>query len=76
MDTSGTTGLESATLHGGPADGLRVQVTHRPRALQVTYPCEVSSPPEGMRAEALYIYRRDLKVHSEPLRYGYDAASP
>ncbi|MCW7946044.1 hypothetical protein AAW14_29610 [Streptomyces hygroscopicus] len=76
MDASSTTGPESATLHGGPADGLRVQVTHRPRALQVTYPCELSSPPGGMRAEALYIYRRDLKVQTEPLRYGFDAASP
>ncbi|MGA6152357.1 hypothetical protein ACPEIC_03385 [Stenotrophomonas sp. NPDC087984] len=42
----------------------------------MTYPCEVDAALGGVRAEALYIYRRDLRVEHEPLRYGFDAASP
>ncbi|MFI0767851.1 hypothetical protein ACH4TQ_23645 [Streptomyces sp. NPDC021218] len=76
METSAATGQEAAVLDDGPADGLRVRVTGRPRAIQVTYPCEVDAALGGVRAEALYIYRRDLRVEHEPLRYGFDAASP
>ncbi|MER6980536.1 hypothetical protein [Streptomyces carpinensis] len=67
---------ETAVLDGGPADGLRMKVSDRPRVIQVTYPCPVEAAPPGVRAEGVYIYRRDYGVTSEPLRYGFDAASP
>ena len=63
-------------LDGGPADGLRMKVADRPKVIQVTYPCQVDAPPDGVRAEALYVYRRDVRIKSEPLRYGFDVASP
>jgi hypothetical protein len=53
-----------------------MQVAGRPSVLQVTYPCRVESPADGVRVEALYVYRRHLGVHDEPLTYGYDSASP
>lgn len=53
-----------------------MRVTDRPRTIQVTYPCELEAPSNGVRAEALHIYRRDFRVKSEPLRYGFDGASP
>ncbi|KNB50731.1 hypothetical protein [Streptomyces caatingaensis] len=67
---------EKARLEGGPADGVRVRVTGRPGVLQVAYPCPTVGPAGGAQVEALYLYRRDLTVTEEPLRYGYDAASP
>ncbi|BAU87449.1 hypothetical protein [Streptomyces laurentii] len=70
---------ESALLVGGPADGLRVTVTGRPRVLQVTYPCAVEGAgPEaaGVRVEALHVYRLDQGAPDGPPRYGYDPASP
>ncbi|OIJ98464.1 hypothetical protein BIV24_06260 [Streptomyces colonosanans] len=70
------TAWESAVLDGGPADGLRMKVADRPQVIQVAYPCQVDTPPDGMRAEALYIYRRNVRIKSEPLRYGFDVASP
>ncbi|MER7790314.1 hypothetical protein [Streptomyces sp. NPDC097640] len=76
MKTGDATGSETATLDGGPAGGLRMRVTGRPETIQVTYPCEVDAPPGDVRAEALYIYRLDYRVKHEPLRYGFDGASP
>lgn len=76
MDLHVATQWETAVLAGGPADGLRMQVAGRPSVVQVTYPCRVDSPADGARVEALYVYRRQLGVHSEPLTYGYDSASP
>lgn len=76
MDLHVATKWETAVLTGGPADGLRMQVAGRPAVLQVTCPCRVESPVDGVRVEALYVYRRQLGVHSEPLAYGYDSASP
>ncbi|WEO99408.1 hypothetical protein A6P39_038210 [Streptomyces sp. FXJ1.172] len=77
MATTEVTGWETAVLEGGPADGLRMKVSGRPRVIQVTYPCKVEAvPPDGVRAEAVYLYRRDYAVTSEPLRYGFDIASP
>ncbi|MFF4798901.1 hypothetical protein ACFY1U_10875 [Streptomyces sp. NPDC001351] len=76
METIGVTGWETAVLSGGPADGLRMKVSDRPRVIQVTYPCQVEAGPQGLRAEAVYLYRRDYGVTSEPLRYGFDIASP
>ncbi|MEU1306402.1 hypothetical protein [Streptomyces shenzhenensis] len=77
MNASDVTGRESAVLDGGPADGLRMEVSGRPRVIQVTFPCEVDAPPRaGVRAEAVFVYRRDFRVKDEPLRYGYDIASP
>ncbi|QHA09414.1 hypothetical protein GQF42_05015 [Streptomyces broussonetiae] len=71
------TGWETARLDGGPADGLRMKVSGRPRVIQVTYPCKVeAAAPDGVHAEAVYVYRRDYAVSDEPLRYGYDIASP
>lgn len=72
------TGRESAVLDGGPADGLRMQVTDRPRVIQVTIPCDVDAVPPwpGVRADAVFVYRRDFRVRNEPLRYGFDVASP
>ncbi|WP_030760513.1 hypothetical protein [Streptomyces griseus] len=68
-------GWEPALLVGGPADGVRVRVRDRPALVQVTYPCEVEDPVDGMRATAVHVYRRDAR---EPglLRYGYDPAAP
>ncbi|WP_153541559.1 hypothetical protein [Streptomyces sp. RB17] len=77
METTEVTGWETAVLEGGPADGLRMKVSDRPRVIQVTYPCQVeAAPPGGVRAEAVYLYRRDYTVTTEPLRYGFDIASP
>ncbi|KPI05819.1 hypothetical protein OK074_4309 [Actinobacteria bacterium OK074] len=90
MRTSGVTATEDAQAHaeweyaeldGGPASGLRLRVSDRPKAIQVTLPCELVDPvdpttPAGLRVEALYIYRRDLRVKTEPLRYGFDGVSP
>ncbi|MEU9451888.1 hypothetical protein [Streptomyces sp. NPDC048277] len=70
------TGWETAVLTGGPADGLRVKVPDRPRVLQVTHPCQVEAGPDGVRVAGVYVYRRDYAVDSEPLRYGFDIASP
>jgi hypothetical protein len=67
---------ESAVLTGGPADGLRMKVCDRPHAIQVTYPCTVEEAPPGVRAEAVFVYRRNHGVTGEPLGYGFDAASP
>ncbi|MYT32305.1 MULTISPECIES: hypothetical protein [unclassified Streptomyces] len=68
---------EAAVLDGGPADGLRMRVTDRPAVIQVTYPCALEgASATGVRAEALYIYRRDFRVKEAPLRYGLDGASP
>ncbi|EST29030.1 hypothetical protein M878_21460 [Streptomyces roseochromogenus subsp. oscitans DS 12.976] len=36
----------------------------------------VDAAPPGVRAEGVYVYRRDYGVTAEPLRYGYDVASP
>ncbi|MFE5092490.1 hypothetical protein ACFRCI_19470 [Streptomyces sp. NPDC056638] len=76
MDANDLTGSESAILDGGPADGLCMRVTDRPSVLQVTYPCQLEAPPGGVQVEALYVYRRDPGVRSEPLGYGFDGASP
>jgi len=85
VESNDAPGWENAILEGGPADGLRMRVTDRPGVLQVTYPCPVDSSPDeaegkkgahGVQVEALYVYRRDLRVRSEPLKYGYDRASP
>ncbi|MFJ6405884.1 hypothetical protein ACIQK9_10215 [Streptomyces hydrogenans] len=73
--TDDTTEWESALLAGGPADGVRVRVRGRPGLIQVTYPCEVEEPREGMRATAVYVYRRDGRSPGR-LRYGYDPAAP
>ncbi|MFD8719206.1 hypothetical protein ACFV2H_14695 [Streptomyces sp. NPDC059629] len=75
-ETADVTGWETAVLDGGPADGLRMKVLDRPRVIQVTYPCRLETAPDGVRAEAVYVYRRDYAVDSEPLRYGFDIASP
>jgi hypothetical protein len=54
-----------------------MKVSGRPRVIQVTYPCRIeAAPPGGVRAEAVYVYRRDYGVTDEPLRYGFDIASP
>ncbi|MFF8404744.1 hypothetical protein ACF1AB_40700 [Streptomyces sp. NPDC014846] len=77
METTEVTGWEIAVLDGGPAHGLRMKVSDRPRTVQVTCPCQVEGASvEGMRAEAVYVYRRDHTVTEEPLRYGFDIASP
>ncbi|MFS4094331.1 hypothetical protein [Streptomyces sp. AF1A] len=77
METTEVTGWEYAVLEGGPADGLRMKVNARPRVIQVTYPCQVeATSPDGVRAEAVFLYRRDYSVTEEPLRYGFDIASP
>ncbi|WP_306311052.1 hypothetical protein [Streptomyces hydrogenans] len=69
------TDRETALLAGGPADGVRVRVRGRPGLIQVTYACEVEEPREGMRATAVYVYRRDGRSPG-CLRYGYDPAAP
>ncbi|MFH9489501.1 hypothetical protein ACH4LZ_08865 [Streptomyces halstedii] len=77
METADTTtGQETAVLDGGPADGLRMEVADRPQVIQVTYPCQVEAAPNGVRVDEVYVYRRDYAVTSEPLRYGFDVASP
>ncbi|MEU7424818.1 hypothetical protein [Streptomyces sp. NPDC040750] len=77
VPTSVVTGWEVAVLDGGPAAGLRMRVCDRPRVIQVTYPCRpAAGSPDGVRAEAVYLYRRDYTVTGGPLRYGYDIASP
>ncbi|TWV56082.1 hypothetical protein FRZ03_05345 [Streptomyces misionensis] len=73
---SDATVWETAVLEGGPGDGWRVRVSGRPRVLQVTCPCPVEAAPPGARAEGVYVYRRDYEVRTEPLRYGFDVASP
>ncbi|ARP74576.1 hypothetical protein LK07_32410 [Streptomyces pluripotens] len=71
------TGWQIAVLDGGPAHGLRVKVSGKPRVIQVTYPCQVeATSPDGVRAEAVHLYRRDYTITDEPLRYGFDVASP
>ncbi len=72
----GVMGQEAAVLVGGPADGLRLKVAGRPWVLQVSFPCQTEAPRGGVRVEAVYVYRRDPRVKSEPLRYGFDVASP
>lgn len=67
---------EEAVLTGGPADGVRVWVSDRPPVIQVTRPCEVRPPGGGLRADAVYVYRRDGNTPSGAVSYGYDIASP
>ncbi|MFG2352079.1 hypothetical protein [Streptomyces sp. NPDC048521] len=77
METTEVTGWEIAVLDGGPADGLRMKVSDRPRVIQVTYPCQVEAEsPDGLRVEAVYLYRRDYTVTDGAVRYGFDIASP
>ncbi|MFI9644715.1 hypothetical protein ACIHAA_00240 [Streptomyces sp. NPDC052040] len=76
MDVHVTTKWETAVLSGGPANGLRMRVADRPSVLQVTYPCRVEDPADGVQVAALYVYRRRPGSRSEPLAYGYDSASP
>ncbi|MEV7892156.1 hypothetical protein ACWD3I_48770 [Streptomyces sp. NPDC002817] len=76
MGTGGASAGEIAVLDGGPADGMKVRVTDRPRLIQVTSPCEVEDPADGTRVEALYLYRRVHGVSDEPLRYSFDVTSP
>ncbi|OON77279.1 hypothetical protein [Streptomyces tsukubensis] len=76
MYTDGARGWEAAVLDGGPADGVRMRVADRPGVVQVTYPCQVEPRVEAMQVEALYVYRRDPRVRGEPLRYGFDGATP
>ncbi|MGF1342467.1 MULTISPECIES: hypothetical protein [unclassified Streptomyces] len=76
METADVTGREAAVLDGGPADGLRMEVADRPPVIQVAYPCQAEDAPRGVRVEAVYVYRRDYTVTGEPLRYGFDVASP
>ncbi|WP_233518335.1 hypothetical protein [Streptomyces corynorhini] len=75
-ETATETAWEIAVLDGGPADGVRMRVADRPSVVQVTYPCELDGPAGGAQVEALFVYRRDLRVKGEPLRYGVDLASP
>ncbi|MFJ9823897.1 hypothetical protein ACIRSU_05920 [Streptomyces sp. NPDC101160] len=74
------TDQESALLVGGPASGLRVTVTGRPRMLLVTYPCAVDPDCLEVRGEvkvdAVHVYRLDPHPADGPPRYGYDPASP
>ena len=76
MDAITATDRETAVLDGGPADGMRVKVSGRPRVIQVTCPCEAEPPRAGVRVEGVYVYRRDHRVTEPPLRYGFDIASP
>jgi hypothetical protein len=64
---------ETATLGGGPADGMTVRVADRPAVLQVVYPCSVEEPASDAQVQALYVYRRRPGA---PLSYGFDAATP
>ncbi|MCX4553976.1 hypothetical protein OG204_31240 [Streptomyces sp. NBC_01387] len=76
METESTTNWEAAVLVGGPANGLQLRVADRPWVVQVTYPCEHDSPAGGARVQALYVYRRDPRAAGQPVRYGFDVASP
>ncbi|GGU47968.1 hypothetical protein [Streptomyces violascens] len=79
MDADDTMGWESVELDGGPGHGLRVRVAGRPGVLQVTYPCAVEPQAENVSVHALFIYRRDTRRRTggdQPVRYGFDAASP
>ncbi|WP_108932828.1 hypothetical protein [Streptomyces ardesiacus] len=76
MDTTDATNWETALLTGGPVDGAHMRVTGRPWVIQVTRPCAPDGVPDGVRVEAVYVYRRDARVKDQPLRYGFDAASP
>lgn len=67
---------ETAVLEGGPADGLRVQVLNCASVLQVTYPCPVEPSSDEPAVQALFIYRRDPFPTGQPVRYGFDSASP
>ncbi len=64
---------ETAVLVGGPAEGLRITVSDRPAVVQVARPCAIDESADGMQAHAIYLYRRR---RGEPLRYGFDPASP
>ncbi|NUQ96078.1 MAG: hypothetical protein HOY79_05765 [Streptomyces sp.] len=64
---------EWALLEDGPADGARVQVPDRPRVLQVTADCPVEGEMPDLRVAAIHVYRRK---RGQPLRYGWDWASP
>ncbi|MGW4568581.1 hypothetical protein ACWEN3_41615 [Streptomyces sp. NPDC004561] len=75
METTDTL-WKTAVLDGGPGDGLRMRVSDRPRVIQVTHPCAVGTAPPGVRAEGVFVCRRDYGVTGEPLRYGFDIASP
>ncbi|MFE3187284.1 hypothetical protein ACFXKR_41635 [Streptomyces violascens] len=79
MTVDDTARWESAELDGGPAHGLRMRIAGRPAVLQVTYPCVVESQAEGVSVQALFIYRRHPRRRAsgdQPVRYGFDAASP
>ncbi|MCF1507511.1 hypothetical protein [Streptomyces glomeratus] len=76
MDLHVPTKWETAVLAGGPADGLRMQVAGRPSVVQVTHPCRVETPADGVQVAALYVYRRRLGETGGILTYGYDSASP
>ncbi|MEV7864723.1 hypothetical protein AB0P17_01145 [Streptomyces sp. NPDC088124] len=76
MNDRGSTEWEIAVLDGGPANGVRMRVADRPSVVQVTYPCELDGPSGGAQVDALFVYRRDPRVQGEPLRYGFDLASP
>ncbi|AZM79820.1 hypothetical protein D1J63_36415 [Streptomyces sp. KPB2] len=76
METTEATSWETAVLTGGPADGAHMKVTGRPWVIQVTRACAPDDVPDGVRVEAVYVYRRDARVKDRPLRYGFDAASP
>ncbi|MEV6668897.1 hypothetical protein [Streptomyces sp. NPDC051162] len=76
MTHDGVAEWETAVLEGGPADGALIRLVDRPGVVQVTHPCAVEDSTSGMRVEALYVYRRDLRVKEAPLRYGFDPASP
>jgi hypothetical protein len=51
VETTEVTGWETAVLDGGPADGLRMKVSDRPRVIQVTYPCPVEADEDGRRGD-------------------------
>jgi hypothetical protein len=53
-----------------------MKVTGRPWVIQVTRACAPDDVPDGVRVEAVYVYRRDARMKDQPLRYGFDAASP
>ncbi|WP_116214968.1 hypothetical protein [Streptomyces olivoreticuli] len=76
MTHDGMAEWETAVLEGGPVDGVVIRLANRPGVVQVTHPCAVEGPASEMHIAALYVYRRDLRVKEEPLRYGFDPASP
>ncbi|MGW3192855.1 hypothetical protein ACWDBT_34035, partial [Streptomyces ardesiacus] len=57
MDTTDATSWETALLTGGPVDGAHMRVTGRPWVIQVTRPCAPDDVPDGVRVEAVYVYR-------------------